>query len=104
MNRHPKMTALARSFPELRRAAPLDPFAPEVLDAYACSGVGHGASCAARFVLSVWSGDTGALDIGRESPAWVWQCQRFDLHEALQCWDEGHRAACVAWVSAPWWP
>jgi hypothetical protein len=102
------MSALALSFPELaRNRCVVDPFDPEVLDRWACSGApGHGGSCAARFMLSVWSGVTGVADVGkkRASHLWVWNCKRFDLHEALGCWDDSHRAAFVAWACNPWWP
>jgi hypothetical protein len=101
-----RMAELARSFPELHKA-PIDPFVPEELDRWACSGApGHGGSCAARFVLSVWSGGTGALDVGKKrgDRVWAWKARRFDLHEALGVWDHAHRSAFIAWARAPWWP
>lgn len=103
-----RMADLARSFPELARRAPIEPFEPDTLDRWACSGApGHAGSCAARFVLSVWTGDTGALDIHRKRATdrvWPWKCRRFELHEALACWDDEHRAAFLAWARNPWWP
>lgn len=53
---------------------------------------GSGARHAARFVLAVWS--------NRSS----WGLGRFDVMEALGCWDNAHRAAFMAWAKDPWWP
>ena len=102
-----RMSRIARSFPTLARGAPIDVFDPEALDAWACSGAAtSGSSAAARFILSVWSGSTGALDAG-EDPSkhvWCWRSRRFELHEALGYWDDAHRAAFRAWARDPWWP
>jgi hypothetical protein len=108
------MTALARSFPTLADA-PLDPFDAEALDEWAASHVSHGGLHAARFVLAVWSGHAGR-QTGRtretddgESPwrieleTW-WLCGPFDAVDAMGTWDATHRAAFVAWATAPWWP
>lgn len=87
------MTALAASFPTLRDARGVSPWEPERLEAWLLSGApGHGARCAGRFVLSVWNSYH------------EWSSGRFDLHEALGCWDEQHRRAFLAWSSRPWWP
>ncbi len=52
---------------------------------------GSGAHHAARFVLTVWN-------LG------PWQeFDGFDFHEAFGKWDKKHRAAFLAWASAPWW-
>lgn len=100
------MATLARTFPTLRREAPIDPFDPEVLESFARGGACHSALVSARFVLSVWSGTTGALDVGKKvaDRQWPWKCARFDLHEAFGVWDDEHRAAFLAWARAPWWP
>lgn len=92
-----RMTALACSFPELSRAATepgsgIRPFAADKLNKWARGGRGHGAQCAARFVLSVWN------------PHVRWSSGRFDVHEALRVWDDAHRAAFVAWCEKAWWP
>jgi hypothetical protein len=87
------MTALCESFPTLREADGVSPWDAERLEAWLLSGApGHGAHCAGRFVLSVWN----SYD--------QWRCGRFDLHEALSCWDEAHRRAFLAWSARPWWP
>lgn len=60
------------------------------------TGMGHGENCAARFILSVWN-PSAARDGAYDLPV-------FDLHEALGCWDQGHREAFVSWVRDPFWP
>lgn len=88
-----KMTKLALSFPALSGADGVKPWDAERLEAWLRSGApGHGAKCAGRFVLSVWN------------PYHEWRAGRFDVHEALGCWDARHSAAFVAWISSPWWP
>lgn len=90
-----KTSLLALSFPELSRRAAhaVLPFDALVLNKWARSGApGHGGLCAARFVLSVWD------------PRQKWSSGKFDLHEALSIWDEGHQKAFVTWARSPWWP
>ena len=53
---------------------------------------GHGALEAARFVLSVWN------------PSTDWKCGRFQIHDALSCWDGRHQEAFLRWCADPWWP
>ena len=56
---------------------------------------GHGLNCATRFVLSVWNYQADrAGDYGLKP---------FDLHEAMGCWDPGHRKAFGEWVADPFW-
>lgn len=87
-----RLVALALSFPTLSDA-PLIPWKPEKLDAWACGPVpGAGAFEAARFVLSIWNDSV------------QWKCGRFDLQKALGCWDSGHRKAFNSWANDPWWP
>lgn len=62
----------------------------------ATSGSRH----AAAFVLSVWSGLTQWRDTQLRESGSGW---KFDLHEALQAWDDAHRAAFAAWAKDPWW-
>jgi len=88
-----RMESLALSFHGLARASGVQPFDPEKLDAWASGPApGHGALCAARFVLSVWN---------ERAP---WRSGHFDAMEALGCWDAEHRKAFVDWAAAPWWP
>ena len=53
---------------------------------------GHGASCACQFVLSVWNYNNKKWEIG---------C--FDIHDAMGCWDDEHRAAFCFWAEDPFW-
>lgn len=82
-------------FPSLRRhAAPIraagifriDSFVKAVEDAAHGSGAQH----AARFIITLWSGPQ--YQDGR------W---RFDVTHAMQCWDQDHRAAFLAWAKNP---
>lgn len=88
------MAKLAASFPTLKDAPGVAPFEPRALDRWASSSpaVTSGSLAAARFVLSVFN------------PSTAFECGRFDLHEALSVWDADHRAAFLAWATAPWWP
>lgn len=88
-----RMATLAQSFPTLRDAPGIQPWDPERLDTWAVGPApGHGAFCAARFVLAVWNSTD------------EWQCGTFDVMEALACWDREHRAAFLEWAREPWWP
>jgi hypothetical protein len=91
---HGEMSELAESFPTLRNRPGVSPWDPESLDRWAAgSEPSHGARCAAQFVLHVWN-------------AYVkdWKSGRFDMMEAVMCWDREHRAAFSAWTQKPWWP
>ena len=93
MNRYPKMTALAGTFPTLATAAGVEPFEQEELDKWAAAGNGgSGARHAARFLLHVFNSNV------------EWESGPFVLSDAMACWDAHHRAAFVAWCKAPWWP
>lgn len=84
---------LALSFPTLRSSFPwltAEKWEADKFDKMIgpqCDGAIH----AARFVLSVWN------------PHPKRKCGKFDLHNALSCWDRSHRAAFVAWAQDPWW-
>jgi len=65
---------------------------------------GGGQRDAALFVLSVWNSnvdwaieENGGLSRGGDRGGF------FDLHRALGNWDDGHRAAFLAWAESPWW-
>lgn len=95
-----RMSQLAESFHQLRHGVPgVRPFDAQKLARWlktsgaVTSGSGH----AARFVLSVWIGE---VELKRDFRG----VATFDMHAALKCWDDGHRAAFMAWVRAPWWP
>lgn len=97
-----KMYDLVESFPTLQRT-PVTlflPWDPERFAEYWTTGSG-GEKDAALFVLYVWNPHTDwsqwGLSRGGERAGY------FDLHRALSNWDEGHRAAFVAWAKDPWW-
>jgi hypothetical protein len=86
------MVKLARSLPCLKRVfEEVHPWDAVWLDRWACSA-SHGERASAQFILAVWD------------PAQEWRCGRFDAMDALRVWDEGHRAAFLAWAKEPWWP
>jgi len=82
-----RISLLADSFPALHKAPGVAPWDEGKFGRWARSGISHGELCAARFVLSVWN-------------HYDW---KFDMHEALGCWDNGNLEAFVAWAKAPWW-
>lgn len=89
---HRQIQKLARSFHSLREAPGLTPWNTGKFDRWAAGPApGHGALCGARFVLSVWNS------------AVAWKCGRFNIHEAMLCWDSDHRAAFLLWANEPWW-
>lgn len=86
-----KMEALALSFPSLERAAGVSPWDAEAFAAWAAGPApSQGMRCAAQFVLTVWNHYV------------EWECGRFDVMEALSCWDDRHRAAFLGWAANPW--
>jgi|SRR5579884_1080458 len=88
-----KTSAFAETFPGLSNAPGIRPWDASALDDWAASGEpGHGALCAAQFVLSVWN------------PKISWSSGKFDIHEALAVWDKSHCEAFLVWVAKPWWP
>lgn len=112
-----RMTALARSFPTLSRADGLEPFDPEKLDDWAMTGgTCHAGLVAARFILTVWSGQAFSFgqqtylkqrkpdDLYRVRVETPWRCGLFDVVDALSTWDAKHRAAFLGWAMNPWWP
>jgi hypothetical protein len=110
MTGNEKVTALALSFPSLRKAEGLEPFDAVALLRWACDGKSHGEFVSAAFVLSVWNPDTDWSEVAREEGIEVGTeakggtLARFDLHEALRVWDDGNRSAFLRWASSPWYP
>jgi len=85
------MSRLAGSFPGLREAPGVSPWAPEKLDAWAQTpGVTHSQLHSARFVLHVWNHVTR------------WGCGAFNLGLALTSWDERETEAFKRWADEPW--
>ncbi len=88
-----RMSRLAASFHFLTGKPGVDPWDPDRLDAWAVSqGITPAEGDCVSFVLHVWN------------PSAPWQIGPFDAMAALARWDARHRAAFVAWASAPWWP
>ena len=88
-----RMEELAKGFPSLQGRPGLRPWDADKLHGWANShGASNGALSSARFLLSVWN------------PVRNWKCGRFNLMEALLCWDEAHRQAFLQWAQKPWWP
>lgn len=86
-----RMLDLVESFPSLRGL--LQRWEAKRFEAWAAGPApSSGAREAARFVLEVWN------------PGVEWECGRFDWHRALALWDEGHRAAFLAWLQDPFYP
>ena len=89
-----KIFALLLTFPSLRWRAALELSKWNALrfDTWAAdSGLSHGERVTAQFVLAVWD------------PNHDWRCGRFSVMEALRLWDDGNRAAFLAWAADPWW-
>lgn len=66
----------------------------------------HGEVLAVKFVLGVWNPWTNWEKIAhehrllREGTSF----SRFDLFEAMNCWDDAHIAAMAAWIRKPFFP
>lgn len=101
------MPRLCKLFPSLRNAPGCDPWDSLKMLDYACSGASHGATLAARFVLSVWNSNTDwDAEAHREGILTDedGHLRRFDLFEALGTWDYKHHEAFLMWARDPFWP
>jgi hypothetical protein len=88
-----RMSDLAEVFPCLVGKAGVRPWDPTKLDQWASGDKISGSELyAVRFVLNVWNN------------AHTWRCGRFDFLDALNHWDDTHRAAFALWAKDPWWP
>lgn len=118
------LAALARSFPTLANA-PAEFFAPfgehaigfasgdDDLEDGSGGAIGFaswvrekgggGMRDAGLFVLSVWNASDDWREIAGLSRDDGPTGGRFDVHRALGNWDNGHRAAFLAWAASPWW-
>lgn len=96
------MTVLAHLFPTLRDVKACDPFSATALVHWLnTASEGEGSRHAALFLLSVWNPDADWRTAGlKVKPGFG----RFNLTRAMGTWDREHRAACLAWVEAPFWP
>ena len=93
------MTALAKLFPSVADAPGADPWDADQLVAWLNGPApGSGASWAGRFLLSVWNPSTDWTEFGLKGAG------RFDLMEAIACWDRQHVLAIQKWIDAPFWP
>ncbi len=95
------MTALALLFPSLAEAGDIGiaPWEPEHLIAWLNGPApGSGGKWAGRFCLGVWNSGTDWGELGLAAPG------RFDVFEAMACWDRAHVQAMLTWLEAPFWP
>ncbi len=100
------MTRLIRRFPTLRAAEGVEPWDVDRFLAWARRGeAGAGASCAARFVLSLWNAHTDwratADNLGLRGGD---PLEPFAVFEAVAVWDVEHVQAFISWVELPFWP
>jgi hypothetical protein len=100
-----KFQVLADSFPTLRKRPGVSPFLPMALLRWLCEGrASHGAACAARFLLGVWNNSDWEAVARAEELDEPGCAKRFDVLEAIGCWDAEHRHAFAAWAAHPYWP
>jgi hypothetical protein len=108
------MTALGRLFPTMVRfdgstVPGIDPWDPvELVRWLNTSGEPTGGSRqAALFLLSVWNADdwtSFGLKRRRQQKGQPRRIGRWDMTDAWAIWDDGHRAAALAWMTNPFWP
>lgn len=96
------MVALAKRFPSMRGVPGTDPFEVGALVRWLngpapTSGSRH----AAMFLLHVWNAETDWREFGLKVKAGY---GRFNLGRAVASWDYEHRAACLEWLEAPFFP
>jgi hypothetical protein len=101
-----RFQAIASSFPALRGVPGIESWHPIVLLRWICEGGhSHGEVLAARFVLGVWNTSTDWPELAKELAfPYPTAAKRFDLFEAMQTWDDGQRAAFVAWARDAYFP
>jgi hypothetical protein len=91
------MSAFAETFPTLRNRPGVRPWDPILLAKQLKSaGVTNASYHAIMFVLGVWSTTFGTRDVDLCTTP-------FNIHAALQSWDDLHMKAFQAWVRDPWW-
>ena len=84
---------LADSFHSLDGLPHIQPWQPDMLDAFAAkAGLCHAEKLCVRFLLHVWNSTV------------KWRVGRFDPIEAYHCWDAQNWSAFVAWVNKPHTP
>jgi len=99
-----RISQLAKSFPTLQNRAclRLRPFdAIEFMRS--AVGAGHGENLAIRFVLGVWNPSTDWKKVAREKKI-KGNFARFDIFEAMNCWDDMHICAMAQWINRPFFP
>jgi len=101
-----RFQGIASSFPALRGVPGVEPWHPIVLLRWICDGGhSHGEVLAARFLLGVWNTSTDWVELAEElASPYPDAAKRFDVFEAFQTWDEGQRAAFVAWAGDAYFP
>lgn len=98
-----RIAQLALTFPCLHNAPGVMPFDAIKLLKWASTVASHGERIAARFLLSVWNSSTDWGDVARER-GFGSDFKRFDLFEAMHCFDAEHLAAMQAWIKRPFFP
>lgn len=101
------MTRLVRLLPSLADARGVDPWDAGAFLAWACdpaTDLTSGALHAVRFVLQVWNCGRDWVEAAALSGLDGGHLTAFNLVEACSAWDEEHRAACLAWIEAPFFP
>jgi len=96
------MVTLAAGFPSLHGVPGCNPWDAGELVAWLNGGAPtSGSRHAAMFLLNVWNCGTDWRAEGLRVKAGL---GRFNFAEAIATWDEEHRAACAAWLAAPFHP
>jgi len=98
---------LAFAFGSLKDAAGIHPWQPMALLRWLCSGRAQGrdAEHAARFLLGAWNTSTDWTEIAAEQEhPHPHAAKRFDVYDALLCWNRSQREAFLDWVHYPYFP
>jgi hypothetical protein len=99
------MTRLARLFPTLADADGIDPWDVDRFLRWACTAdLTSGALHSVCFCLQVWSARCDWRKVAAEQGLNGAHLESFNLVQACGVWDEPHRAACLAWLEAPFFP
>lgn len=83
------MAELGRRFHSLEKIAGVEPFDPTILHKSARDAHSTATRHCCLFLLHVWN----------RGP---WKAGKFEVTEALSCWDDKNRAAFL-WAASPWW-
>jgi len=100
-----RISQLAQTFPCLRGKPGVAPWDVMKLLRWAMVA-SHGEALAVKFVLSVWNPSTDWEEFAIEQKIMKKGCSfsRFNLSEAMHCWDSANIAALAAWINRPFFP